>query len=155
MKRITSKSYKNPLKAQEEDVEALEPWMVNDLCRTSEGNSDAIIYRVIDVHDGDWNSDTLTLKPVHGLVTDIKNERCLVIEADYCKKLSLLDLAGEYATFGTFIANETKRRNTDPPHSTDIATRVSTWDDGDVARPGTQADDGSGLCTDISARDEA
>lgn len=146
--------------AQEQD-KAVEPWMVNDLCREHEAEHDAIIYRVIDVHTDRWGEEFLTLKPVHGVVVDIKDVRCTVLNAEYCKKLSLLDIAADYTSLGAFIANEAKRRSVEPPQHRPLPavpsdqgekTQVPSRNHGE--RPNFDVDDDHGLCTDISARDE-
>ena len=165
--QIKSPSWHTPQKSSEEDVSP-DPWLVNDLCRAHEEGNDAIIYRVIDVQSSDWDLETLTLKPVHGIVTDIKNERCIVVNSEYCKKLSLLDVAAEYTRLGAFIANEAKRRSIEPPQQHPLPKIPEIPMDhgktkGDAARDidpryvqdkSEVFDDDFGLCTDISARDE-
>lgn len=145
--------------AQEEPVR--DHWLINDLAKLTDGN-DAIVYRVIDIQENDWDLETLTIKPVYGIVTELKNEQCRVIESEYCKKLTMIDMATEYARFGAFIAAETKRRNDEPPTQqkpefpgiqTEADVKSTRHDD--LSEPTKQqVDDDFGLCTDISARDE-
>lgn len=133
------------------------PWRVGDLCTAVYDNrGEGLIYRVTEVIDGassgqfDRAHVSLVVKPVYGVVADVKGRKTRTLGAGYCTPLSLIDLATEYTRFGLFISQEAKRRGAEPEADPE---EVSTRDAGDVeGRPAP--DDGGGLCADIASRDE-
>lgn len=133
------------------------PWREGDLCTAVYDNrGEGLIYRVMEVIDGvntgqfDRRAVQLVVKPVYGVVADVKGRKTRTLGAGYCTPLSLVDLATEYTRFGLFISNEARRRGAEPEAD---AEEVPAGDAGDVkGRP--DPDDGGGLCADVSARDE-
>lgn len=131
------------------------PWRVGDLCTAVYDNrGEGLIYRVtrVDRLDDQLGRPhvTLVVKPIYGVVADVKGRKTRTLGAGYCSPLSLIDLATEYTRFGLFISQEARNRGAEPEAD---AEEVPAGDAGDVeGRP--DPDDGCGLCADFSARDE-
>lgn len=125
-------------------------WKVGDLCTaTYDGHGHGLIYRVIKVQPDRRYEPVLTVEPVHGVVAKIEGRKKRELSAGWCKPLSLVDLATMYLEFGQFIESEAKKRGAEPSTTT---TKVPAGNADDV-RVGTNHDDDSGLCADISARE--
>lgn len=132
------------------------PWRVGDLCTAVYDNrGEGLIYRVMEVIDAssgqfDRTVAQLVVKPVYGVVADVKGRKTRTLGAGYCTPLSLVDLATEYTRFGLFISNEARRRGAEPTADAEEVPAGHAGDDAGRAPP----DDGGGLCADFSSRDE-
>jgi hypothetical protein len=162
MKR--SRKYELSQKREEQLIRnARHHWQVGELCNTTYGGiGQGTIYRVVEVIDASQRSKfshptdkELKIVPVFGIINDIEARKSRNLGAAWCSPLSIIDLAMEYAKFGLFISDETKRLNnvastTEPSsNSTNIPSR-STYN---VERRIESYDD-FGLCSDISSRSE-
>jgi len=120
-----TKTRQNRLELQKQNM--AHPWRVGDLCNALYNEIGAgVIYRVMDVKVTDrvWsgnNRTSLTVTPVHGVVSDISNRRPRTLDSAFCRPLSIVDLSTEYASLGNFIRDEVKKRSeTDDPRSGNV-----------------------------------
>lgn len=93
-------------------------WQVGDLCTCIYGGTGhGVIYRVIKIRkvsSQHWaDTQQLEIVPVHGVMTSTKRRAKRNLAAGWCSFVSLIDLATEYAKFGTFISEEAKKRGSD------------------------------------------
>lgn len=121
-----TKIRQNRLELQKQNM--AHPWRVGDLCNALYNEIGAgVIYRVLDVkvkahvYPGVIYRMSLTVIPVHGVISDISNRRSRILDSAFCRPLSIVDLSTEYASLGNFIRDEVKKRSeTDDPRSGDV-----------------------------------
>ena len=87
-------------------------WTVGDLCETSYGGiGHGMIYRVAAISSrGNGSVSVLKIVPIVGVLTDIEGRKPRSMGAGWCRPVTLVYLANEYAKFGEFIAEEARRR---------------------------------------------
>lgn len=112
------KTWKSKLEIQKQNQ--AHPWRIGELCGAFYNEiGPGVIYRVINVETKTYHYMTkgetktsLTITPVHGVVTDISNRRQRILDSAYCTPLSIVELSTEYASLGNFIRDEVQKRST-------------------------------------------